>query len=80
MARGKKKVIEKIADVVDHAIHPEAAEPQAKTPYQDHMGKWESKAEKAKEKSSELDLDYAKHPKFHKFNSKRPRSRLDEHQ
>ena len=72
MAR-KKTVVEKIAEVVDHVIHPEASEPQpekAKTPYQEHMGKWDSKAEKAKEnKSSEADLDFQMHPKFHKFKS-----------
>jgi hypothetical protein len=71
MARKKQTVMKKIADVVDHVIHPEAAEPQAekpKTPYQDHMAQWESKAEKAEEnKSSKADLDFQMHPKFHKF-------------
>lgn len=70
----KKTVVEKIAEAVDHVIHPEHAEAQpekAKTPYQEHMGKWDSKAEKAeKEKSSPSDLDYQSHPKFHKFKSK----------
>lgn len=79
MGRKKKTVVEKIADAVEKVIHPEApkaeepqkSEPAAekpKSPYQDHMAKWESKAEKAKEKkSSQADLDYYSHPKFHKF-------------
>lgn len=45
---------------------PDAEKP--KTPYQDHMAGWKSKAKKAKEKkSSQADLDFQSHPKFHKF-------------
>jgi len=77
MARGKKKtVVEKIVEAVDHVIHPgdHKPEPEAekpKTPYQEHMAGWESKAEKAQEKkSSQADLDFQSHPKFHKFTGK----------
>lgn len=73
MARPKKTVVEKIVEAVDHVIHAEAAEPQAekpKTPYQEHMAKWDSEAEKAEaNKSSEANLDFQMHPKFHKFKS-----------
>lgn len=51
----------------------EQAAPAAKTPYQEHMADWESKkdaAEKSKLESSKVNSDFAKHPKFDKFNSK----------
>lgn len=74
MARKKKTVVEAVVDAVDKIIHPDKSESEVekpKTPYQDHMAGWESKAEKAKaNKSSQLDIDYAKHPKFHKFTDK----------
>lgn len=38
-----------------------------KTPYQEHMGQWESKAEKKKPESSQIEKDYEMHPKFSKF-------------
>lgn len=40
--------------------------------YREHMSGWESKKEKAaaKSRSSDQDLDYASHPKFHKFKGK----------
>lgn len=84
MARGRKpKIVEKIAEAVDHIIHPSHESAPAETPaegvsektkseYQEHMAGWESKKEKAaaKSRSSDQDLDYASHPKFHKFKGK----------
>lgn len=84
MARGKKpKIVEKIAEAVDKVIHPHEHEESAppaeaevsekpRSEYQEHMAGWESKSEKAaaKSRSSQQDLDYASHPKFHKFKGK----------
>lgn len=83
MARGRKKKVEEAtqaeaekmiesgeAEIPAEAVVPPQEE-KPKSAYQDHMGKWESKAEKAEaKKSSESDLDYSKHPKFHKFKGK----------
>lgn len=73
----KKTVVEKIADAVDKVLHPESNEkPEAapskpKDKYREHMAEWESKSEKAKaNRSSQVDLDYQSHPKFHKFTGK----------
>lgn len=66
MARGKKTVVEKIADVVDHVIHP--ADHSAEKMIE--KGEAEMPAKAIEKRSSDSGLDYAKHPKFHKFISK----------
>lgn len=60
MAR-KKTVTEKIADVVDHVIHPHG---------HDQASDEKPAAAPIEKKSSDSGLDYKKHPKFDKFNSK----------
>lgn len=57
MAKKKPGVVEKIANAVDHVLHPEHSEPAAEV----------AAAPAPAVEASCADQDYQKHPKFDKF-------------
>lgn len=73
MGRKKKTVVEKIAEVVDHVIHPHAdpapdhSEAAAKESASEHVS--DPAPDQIEKQSSCAQSDLAKHPKFAKFKS-----------
>lgn len=64
MAKKKKTVVEKIVEAVDHVMHPDQPSDQVINSEADIP------AMPVAKKSSQADIDFQSHPKFHKFTGK----------
>lgn len=65
---GEKSIGQKIAETVDHIIHPNASEPTVTPPADESNAPVDSGVEQNKKKVQAYKSDMDKHKKFDKFN------------